>query len=109
MWATKSIIQNVEYEDPERYRTIACDGNSGNGINTSQKKMDYVSILPITSSLESSTDEPLINGHHVSENTMYENQLQIEIRESRELYLTPTIFVLFVNRLRSAKMTTSYM
>lgn len=83
-------MQNVEYEDPERYRTVACDDNSGNGINTSQEKMDSVSIIPILLSLEPSTDEAL-NGHHVSENTMYENQPKIEIRETGDLYLTPTM------------------
>uniref|UniRef100_K1QUR4 Uncharacterized protein n=1 Tax=Magallana gigas TaxID=29159 RepID=K1QUR4_MAGGI len=74
-------MQNVEYEDTERYRTVACDDNSGNGINTSQEKMDSVSIIPILLSLESSTDEAL-NRHHVSENTMYERQLKIDIRET---------------------------
>lgn len=78
-------IQNVEYEDPERYRTLACDDNSGNGKNTSQVKMYSVSIR---SSLEPSTDEPL-NGNHVSENRMYENLPKIEIRECNDLYLTP--------------------
>lgn len=83
-------MQNVEYEDPERYRTVACDDNSGNGINNSQEKMDSVSIIPIMSSLEPSTDEAL-NGHHVSENTMYENQPKIEIRETGDLYLSPIV------------------
>lgn len=83
-------MQNEEYEDPERYRTVACDDNSGNGINTSQEKMDSVSIIPILLSLEPSTDEAL-NGHHVSESTMYENQLEIEIRETGDLYLSPTV------------------
>lgn len=84
-------MQNVEYEDPEHYRTVACDDYSGNiAINTSQEKMDSVSIILIRSSLEPSTDEPF-NGHHVSENTMYENQPKIEIRETDDLYLTPTM------------------
>lgn len=83
-------MQNVEYEDTERYRTVACDDNSGNGINTSQEKMDSVSIIPILLSLESSTDEAL-NRHHVSENTMYERQLKIDIRETGDLYLSPTV------------------
>lgn len=83
-------MQNVEYEDPERYRTVACDDNSVNGFNTSQEKMDSVSIIPIMSSLEPSTDEEL-NRHHINENTMYENQSKIEIRETVDLYLTPTM------------------
>lgn len=83
-------MQNVEYEDPERYRTVACDDNSGNVLNTSQEKMDSVAIIPILLSFEPSTDEAL-NGNHVSENTMYENQLKIEIRETGDLYLSPTV------------------
>lgn len=95
MRATKSIIftnkcRNLEYEDPERYRTLACDDNSGNGINISKKKMDFVTIILIMSSLEPSTDE-VLNGHHVSENTMYKNQPKIEIRETGDLCLTPTM------------------
>lgn len=85
-------MQNVEYEDPDRYRTIALYDNSGNVINTSQEKMDSVSIIPIRSSLESSTDEtPTDIVCHVSEITMYENQPGIEIRESGDMYLTPTM------------------
>lgn len=42
-------MQNAIYEDPERYRTIAYDGNSRNGINTSQEKIDSVSITHIRS------------------------------------------------------------
>lgn len=83
-------MQNVEYEDPERYRTVACDDNSVNGINTSQEKMDSVSIIPIMSSLEPSTDEAL-KRQHVSENTTYENQPKIEIRDTGDLYLSPTV------------------
>lgn len=83
-------MQNVEYEDPERYRTVACDDNSGNVINTSQEKMDSVSVIPIMSSLEPSTDETL-NGHNISENTMYENQPKIDMRETGDLYLSPTV------------------
>lgn len=85
-------MQNVEYEDPDRYRTIALYDNSGNVINTSQEKMDSVSIIPIRSSLESSTDEtPTDIVCHVSEITMYENQPGFEIRESGDMYLTPTM------------------
>lgn len=80
-------MHNVEYEDPERYRTVACDDNSENGINTSQAKMDSVSIIPILLSLEPSTDVAL-NGNHVSENAMY---LKIEIKETGDLYLSPTL------------------
>lgn len=83
-------MQNAEYEEPERYRTVVCDDNSENGINTFQEKMESVSIMNITSSLEPSTDEAF-NGHHVSESIMYENQPKIEIRETGDLYLTPTI------------------
>lgn len=85
-------MQNVEYEDPDRYRTIALDDNSGNSINISQEKMDSLSIMPIRSSLESSTDETPTNiSYHVSEFTMYVNQPGIEIRESDDMYLTPTM------------------
>lgn len=95
MRATTSNIftkkcRNVEYEDPERYRTLACDDYSGNGINISQEKMDFVSVILIMSSLEPSTDE-VLNGHHVSENTMYKNQPKIKIRETGDLCLTPTL------------------
>lgn len=85
-------IQNVEYEEPDRYRTVAFDDNSGNVINTSQEKIDSLSIIPIRSLLESSIDGPCTNVvHHVSENTMYENQPGIEIRESDDMYLSPTM------------------
>lgn len=85
-------MQNVEYEDPDRYRTVALSDNSGNVINTSQEKMDSVSIIPIRSSLESLTDEtPTDIVCHVSEITMYENQPGFEIRESGDMYLTPTM------------------
>lgn len=83
-------IQNVEYEDHWRYRTIECDDNNGNSTNTSQEKIESVSIIPIRSSLEPSTDEAL-TGEHVSENTVYENQPEIEIRKSGDLYLTPIL------------------
>lgn len=85
-------IQNVEYEEPDRYRTVAFDDNSGNIINTSQEKIDSLSIIPIRSLLESSIDGPRINVvHHVSENTMYENQPGVKIRESDDMYLSPTM------------------
>lgn len=83
-------IQNADYEDPGRYRTVAFDNDSGNVINTSQEKMDSVSIIPIRSSLEPSTDQAL-NGKYESENFMYENQPEVEMREIDDLYLTPTM------------------
>lgn len=52
-------IQNVEYEDPLRYRTVECDDNNENSMTTSREKIDSVSIIPIRSSLEPSTDEAL--------------------------------------------------
>lgn len=50
-------IQNADYEDPRRYRTVAFDNDSGNVITTSQEKMDSASVIPIRSSLEPSTDQ----------------------------------------------------
>lgn len=82
------VIQSAEYEDPERYRTIALVDNGRNDLNNSQEKFDSVSIIPIRSSSESSSDEAL-NGPHVSANTMYENHSEIEITEKRDLYLIP--------------------
>lgn len=73
-------MQNTEYEDPEHYRTVECDDNSGNSdINTSQEKMDSVSIIPTSTSLST------------GENVMYENQPEIDKRDINALYLTPTM------------------
>lgn len=83
-------IQNTDYEDPGRYRTVEFDNNSGNVINTSQEKMDSVSIIPVKSSLEPSTDQAF-NGKYESETFIYENQPELEKREIDDLYLTPTM------------------
>lgn len=73
-------MQNADYEDPEHYRTVACDDNSGDvDINTSQEKMESVSIIPNSISLST------------GENVMYENQPEIDKGDINPLYLTPTM------------------
>lgn len=54
-------IQNIEYEDPERYLTASQDDGHRDGINNSQEKMDEVSIKSIEPSAAPSNDEPLIS------------------------------------------------
>lgn len=83
-------IQNIEYEDPERYLTAAHDDILGDGINNSQEKIDSVSFMSIGPTLEPSNDEA-INGEHESENAMYENQSSDRVRETNDLYLTPIL------------------
>lgn len=73
-------IQNVEYEEPDRFRTVACINNSGKvDINTYQEKMDPVSIIPNSTSLST------------GENLIYENQPETDKRDINALYLTPTM------------------
>lgn len=79
-------IQNIEYEDPERYLTAAQDDSRRDGINNSQEKMDEVSIRSIGPSIAPSNDEPMI-----SENVLYENQSNNGVRETDGLYLSPII------------------
>lgn len=74
-------IQNVEYEDPERYLTVANDDSQGGGINHRQEKMDSSSIRP--------SNEEALNEEHKCENVMYENQSNKGVREADDLYLTP--------------------
>lgn len=77
-------IQNIEYEDPERYLTASQDDGHRDGINNSQEKMDEVSIKSIEPSAAPSNDEPLI-----SENVFYENQSNNGVEETDGLYLSP--------------------
>lgn len=79
-------IQNIEYEDPERYLTAAQDDSHSDGINNSQEKMDDVSFTAIGPSIAPSNDEPLIN-----ENVFYENQSKNGVRETDGLYLSPIV------------------
>lgn len=81
-------IQNIEYEDPERYLTAAQDDSHRDGINNSQEKIDAVSIRSIGLSIEPTNNEPL-NRESNSENVMYENQPNKGVREDDGLYLTP--------------------
>lgn len=69
-------IQNIEYEDPERYLPALHDDSRVDGMNVSQEKMIFVSI----SSLEPPNEEDV----------MYENQPNSGIREIDDPYLTPT-------------------
>lgn len=77
-------IQNIEYEEPERYLTAAQDDSHRDGINNSQEKMDDVSFKSIGPSIAPSNDEPLIN-----ENVFYENQSKNG--ETDGLYLSPIV------------------
>lgn len=79
-------IQNIEYEEPERYLTAAQDDSHRDGINSSQEKMDDVSFKSIGPSIAPSNDEPLIN-----ENVFYENQSKNGVRETDGLYLSPIV------------------
>lgn len=79
-------IQNIEYEDPERYLMAAQDDSHRDGINSSQEKMDDVSFKSIGPSIAPSNDEPLIN-----ENVFYENQSKNGVRETDGLYLSPIV------------------
>lgn len=78
-------IQNIEYEDPERYLPALHDDSGGDGMNISQEKMISVSI----SSLKPPNEEALCE-EHKSEYVMYENQPNSGIREIDDPYLTPT-------------------
>lgn len=69
-------IQNIEYEDPERYLPALHDDSRGGDMNVSQEKMIFVSI----SSLEPPNEEDV----------KYENQPNSGIREIDDPYLTPT-------------------
>lgn len=69
-------IQNIEYEDPERYLPALHDDSRGGDMNVSQEKMIFVSI----SSLEPLNEEDV----------KYENQPNSGIREIDDPYLTPT-------------------
>lgn len=79
-------IQNIEYEDPERYLMAAQDDSHRDGINNSQEKKDEVSIRSIGPSISPSNDELMI-----SENVLYEIQLNNGVRETDGLYLSPII------------------
>lgn len=81
-------IQNIEYEDPERYLTAAQDDSHRDGINNSQEKIDALSIRSIGPSIQPTNNEPL-NRESNSENVMYENQPNKGVREDDGLYLTP--------------------
>lgn len=81
-------IQNIEYEDPERYLTAAQDNSHRDSINNSQEKIDTVSLRSIGSSIEPTNNEPL-NRESYSENVMYENQPNKGVREDDGFYLTP--------------------
>lgn len=81
-------IQNIEYEEPERYLTAVQDDIHIDGINNSQEKIDAVSIESIEPSIEQSNNDPL-NRESKTENVMYENQPNTGIRENDGLYLTP--------------------
>lgn len=83
-------IQNIEYEDPERYLTAAQDDSHRDGINNSQEKIDAVSIRSIGPSTEPTNNEPL-NREYNSEKVMYENQPNNGVREDDGLYLTPIV------------------
>lgn len=80
-------IQNVEYEDPERYLSATPNDTSScaSGINNSQGKMDIGPIRPLLPLLnEESSDEA-----QKWEKIMYENQSNKGERETEDLYLTP--------------------
>lgn len=81
-------IQNIEYEDPERYLTAAQDDSNSDGTNNSQEKIDAVSIKSIGPPIEQSNNDPL-NRKSKTENVMYENQPNTGVRENDGLYLTP--------------------
>lgn len=81
-------IQNIEYEDPERYLTAAQDDSHRDGINNSQEKIDALSIRSVGQPIEPSNIEPR-NRESKSEKIMYENQPNNGIRETDDLYLTP--------------------
>lgn len=71
-------IQNVEYEDPDRYLS------SAPGVNNSQGKVDSGSIRP--------SPQLLIKGlteEQKFEKMMYENQSNKGVRETEDLYLSP--------------------
>lgn len=74
-------IQNVEYEDPERYLMVVNDDSTGGGINDRQEKIDSRSIRP--------SNEKAQNEEHKCESVMYENQSNEGVREADDLYLTP--------------------
>lgn len=79
-------IQNIEYEDPERYLPALHDDSRGDGMNISQEKMIFVSI----SSLKPPNEEALCE-EHKSEYVMYENQPNSGIRKIDDPYLTPIL------------------
>lgn len=81
-------IQNIEYEDPERYLTAAQGDSHGDGIINSQEKIDAVSIRSIEPSIEPSHNEPL-KRECKSGNVLYENQPNNGVGETDGLYLTP--------------------
>lgn len=81
-------IQNIEYEEPERYLTAVQDDIHIDGINNSQEKIDAVSIESIEPSIEQSNNDPL-NRESKTENVMYENQPNTGIQKNDGLYLTP--------------------
>lgn len=81
-------IQNIEYEDPDRYLTAAQDDSHRDGIYNSQEKIDALSIKSVGQSIEPSNIEPR-NRESKSENVMYENQPNNGVRETDDLYLTP--------------------
>lgn len=71
-------IQNVEYEDPDRYLSSAPN------VNNSQGKVDSGSIRPSPQLLiEGLTEEQKF------EKMMYENQSTKGVRETEDLYLSP--------------------
>lgn len=76
-------IQHLEYEEPQRYCVAMCDENCGTGIIT----MNPVSLTSYRSSMELST----LNEEPVSENAIYQNQPDRGIRDTNDLYLTPTM------------------
>lgn len=78
-------IQNVEYEDPERYLPASHDDSRGGSVNNSEEKIDSVYIRQ---SLELLSEEALVV-EHKSENVLYENQSNSGVREADDLYLTP--------------------
>lgn len=78
-------IQNVEYEDPERYLPASHDDSRGGSVNNIEEKIDSVYIRQ---SLELLSEEALVV-EHKSENVLYENQSNSGVREADDLYLTP--------------------
>lgn len=83
-------IQNVEYEDPERYLPASHDDSRGGSVNNSEEKIDSVIMRQ---SLELLSEEALV-GEHKSENVLYENQSNSGVREADDLYLTPITWLL---------------